>query len=413
MENFELLLDKYAKLLTEKGINVQKDDNVLVTIDIEQARLARLIAKHAYEAGAGRVYFDWKDDSLSRLNYEHVETEELAFVADHQVARTEYLIKEKKVSRLSIVSGDPDLLNGIDSSKINAVQKNRLEKLKVSRDATMKDEVKWTVAAAADFGWAKHVFPELADDKQAATDALWDQIFKTTRVYAEDPLKAWDDHRDSLKAKAEVLNDYAFDKLHYTAPGTDMTLGLPEGHIWVSAESYNPDGEVFIANMPTEEVFTAPDTNRMEGHVTSTKPLAYAGTTIEGIKVKFEAGKIIDVTADKGAEVMKDLVFNNTNATGLGEVALVPYQSPISQSNITFFNTLFDENASNHIAIGQAYPTTVKGANDWTEAKRQEHGVNVSPVHVDFMIGSAEMDIDGITKDGKIVPVFRNGEWAF
>lgn len=412
MENFDLLLDKYAKLLIGKGINVQPDDSVMIYISIEQGQLARLLAKHAYALGAKRVYFDWRDDALSRLAYENVDTEDLAAVPDYEVAKEEDLILNKKVSRLSIVSGDPDLLNGIDSNKINEVQKNKSERLKVRRDATMKDEVKWTVAAAADYGWAKHVFPELADDKQAATDALWDQIFKTTRVYEEDPLKAWDDHRDTLKAKADILNAYQFDKLHYTAPGTDMTLGLPVGHIWGSAESHNPLGQVFIANMPTEEVFTAPDTNRMEGYVTSTKPLAYAGTTIDGIKATFKDGKIVAISADKGEQVIQDLVFKNKGAQGLGEVALVPHQSPISQSNLIFFNTLFDENASCHIAIGQAYPTTVAGAVQWTEEERQERGVNVSNVHVDFMIGSAEMDIDGITAAGEIVPVFRKGEWA-
>lgn len=412
MKDFDLLLDKYAKLLVGKGINVQADDYVMVYISVEQADLARLIAKHAYALGAKRVFFDWRDDILTRLAYENVATELLADVPDYEIAKENDLILNKKVSRLSIVSGDPDLLNGIDSSKINAVQKNKSEKLKVRRDATMKDEVKWTVAAAADYAWAKHVFPDLADDEQATTDALWDQIFKTTRVYAADPLRAWDDHRDTLKAKANILNAQQFDKLHYTAPGTDMTLGLPVGHIWSSAESYNPEGEIFIANMPTEEVFTAPDTNRMEGYVTSTKPLAYAGTTIDGIKATFAAGKIVAITADKGEQVIQDLVFNNKGAQGLGEVALVPNQSPISQSNITFFNTLFDENASNHIAIGQAYPTTVAGASELSEEERQAHGVNVSNVHVDFMIGSAQMNIDGITQDGEIVPIFRDGEWA-
>ncbi|MBR2129311.1 aminopeptidase [Aerococcus sp.] len=413
MENFDQLLDKYANLLIEKGINVQKGDNVMIYIAIDQAPLAHYLAKHAYENGARRVHFTWKDDYTTRLNYEYQTTEDLAEVADYTVARQEDLILNQKVSRLSIVSGDPDLLNGIDASKIDTVQTNHGQKLKVVRTATMNDQVKWTVAAAADYGWAKHVFPELAEDKQAATDALWDAIFKASRVYEADPVEAWNKHRDLLDEKAQKLNEKQFKKLHYTAPGTDLTLGLPEGHIWVSAQSFNPDGSPFIANMPTEEVFTAPDTNVMDGYVTSTKPLSYAGSTIEGIKVTFADGKIVDVTADKGEQIMKDLVFNNDGAQGLGEVALVPHKSPISQSNLTFYNTLFDENASNHLAIGAAYPTNVKGGTDMSEEELQAAGVNRSHVHVDFMIGSAEMDIDGIDADGNVFPIFRQGEWAF
>lgn len=413
MENFEQLLDKYANLLIEKGINVQKGDNVMIYIAIDQAPLAHFLAKHAYENGARRVHFTWKDDYTNRLDFEYQTTEDLAEVADYTIARQEDLILNQKVSRLSVVSGDPDLLNGIDSNKIDTVQTSRGTKLKVVRNATMNDKVKWTVAAAADYGWAKHVFPELADDKDAATNALWDAIFKASRVYESDPVEAWNNHRDLLDEKAQFLNDKQFKKLHYTAPGTDLTLGLPENHIWTSAQSFNPDGSPFIANMPTEEVFTAPDTNVMDGYVTSTKPLSYAGSTIEGIKVTFEDGKIVDVTADKGEQIMKDLVFNNEGAQGLGEVALVPHQSPISQSNLTFFNTLFDENASNHLAIGAAYPTTVQGGTEMSEEELQAAGVNRSHVHVDFMIGSAKMDIDAIDADGNVFPIFRQGEWAF
>lgn len=413
MKDFDQLLDKYARLLIEKGVNVEDGDNLMVYIETQNAPLGRLLAKHAYANGARRVYFTWRDDYIERLEYDHMSTEDLAHVEDYEKARQEDLIKNKKMSRLSVVSGDPDLLNGISNEKIDTVQSARSKALKVVRQATMNDDVKWTVAAAADYGWAKHVFPDLADDKQAAVDALWDQIFKTCRVYDDDPVASWNKHRDTLESKADYMNNKQFAKLHYTAPGTDLTIGLPEGHIWVSAESFNPEGRPFIANMPTEEIFTAPDSRVIEGHVTSTKPLAYAGSTIENIRVSFADGQITDISADKNDQIIKDLVANNDGATSLGEVALVPHSSPISQSNLIFFNTLFDENASNHLAIGAAYPTTLKGGNKLFEEELKARGLNRSDVHEDFMVGSGEMDIDGITADGETFPIFRNGEWAF
>lgn len=413
MKNFNHLLDKYARLLIEKGVNVQKDDHLMIYIETQNAPLARLLAKHAYENGAKQVFFTWRDDFVQRLEYEHVDTDTLAHIEDYDIARQKDLITNKRMSRLSIVSGDPDLLNGISTEKIDTVQSARSKALDFVRQATMKDDVKWTVAAAADYGWAKHVFPELADDKEAATMALWEQIFKTCRVFDKDPVESWNKHRDLLEEKAHFLNEKQFKKLHYQAPGTDLTIGLPENHLWVSAESFNPEGSPFIANMPTEEIFTAPDTRVIDGHVTSTKPLAYAGTTIENIYVEFKNGQITEIKADKGDQIIKDLVSNNEGARGLGEVALVPHSSPISQSQLTFFNTLFDENASNHLAIGAAYPTTIEGGAKMSEEELKAVGLNRSQVHEDFMIGSAEMSIDGITESGERYPIFREGEWAF
>ncbi len=224
--------------------------------------------------------------------------------------------------------------------------------------------------------------------------------------------KAEMEHADRLDAKARLLNEAQFSALHYQAPGTDLTLGLPKNHVWESAGAINAQGEGFLPNMPTEEVFTAPDFHRADGYVSSTKPLSYNGNIIEGIKVTFKDGEIVDITADQGDEVMKNLVFNNNGARALGECALVPDPSPISQSGITFFNTLFDENASNHLAIGAAYATSVKGGADMTEEELKEAGLNRSDVHVDFMIGSNQMDIDGIRQDGSRVPIFRNGDWV-
>lgn len=411
LPNFEENLQKYARLLAAKGINVQPGDWVKMTITVDQAPLARLITKEAYALGAEKVIIKWSDDEISKLHYLHQSTEVLTDIPDYEIQEVEDHVLNRRVSRLSIVSSDPGLLNDIDPAKIAAYQNVIAKAFHAQRVATQNDDLKWTVAAAAGAGWAANVFPHLATSEEQV-DALWDQIFKACRVYSDDPVAAWDEHKETLNEKAIILNNTQFDALHFTGPGTDLTLGLPKNHIWMCAESKSPKGEVFIANMPTEEVFTAPDTRRMDGVVRSTKPLSYAGTLIEGIEAHFKDGKIVDISAEKGDETIKKLVHDNEGATGLGEVALVPDPSPISQSGITFFNTLFDENASNHLAIGAAYPTTIQGGTKMSQEELVEHGMNTSHVHVDFMIGSSEMNIDGIKEDGTIVPIFRNGDWA-
>lgn len=409
--NFEENLHKYAKLLVAKGINVQDGDWIKMTISVDQAPLARLITKEAYELGAEKVIVKWSDDEISKLHYLHQPTEVLTNIPEYEIQESEDHVLNHRVSRLSIISSDPGLLNEVDPAKVAAYQNAFGKAFHAQRKATQNDDLKWTVAAAAGAGWAATVFPDLQTSEEQI-DALWDQIFKTCRVYEEDPIVAWDQHKKTLNEKAAKLNEMQFDALHYTAPGTDLTLGLAKNHIWCSAESKNPKGEEFIANMPTEEVYSAPDTHRMDGVVRSTKPLSYAGTLIEGIEVHFKDGKIVEVSAEKGDETIKKLVFDNEGGTGLGEVALVPDPSPISQSGVTFFNTLFDENASNHLAIGSAYPTTIQGGTKMSQEDLLKNGMNTSIVHVDFMIGSDKMDIDGIKEDGTVVPIFRNGDWA-
>ncbi|WP_018663553.1 aminopeptidase [Heyndrickxia acidiproducens] len=412
LPNFEENLQKYAKLLVAKGINVQPGDWVKMTINVDQAPLARFVVKEAYALGAEKVIVVWHDDEIIKQNYLHQPEAILTDIPDYKIAETEDHVLNHKVSRLSILSSDPGLLNEADPAKVAAYQKATSKAFRAQMVATQNDDIKWTVAAAAGAGWAAAVFPDLKTS-EAQVDALWDQIFKTCRVYEEDPVAAWDKHKQTLDEKAAKLNEIQLDALHYTAPGTDLTLGLPENHIWASGGSVDPKGVEFIANMPTEEVFTAPDTHRMEGVVRSTKPLSYAGTLIEGIEVHFKDGKIVDISAEKGEKAIRKVVFENEGGTGLGEVALVPDPSPISQSGITFYNTLFDENASNHLAIGAAYPTTIQGGTKMSEEELLKHGMNTSPIHVDFMIGSAKMNIDGIKKDGTVMPVFRNGDWAF
>ncbi|HEM2724486.1 TPA: aminopeptidase [Streptococcus suis] len=410
LPNFKENLAKYAKLLVSTGINVQPGHTVQLTIGVEQAELARLIVKEAYAHGAKEVLVNWLDDVIARERLVNVDVELLEQVHPQRITEMNYLL-ERKASRLVVLSEDPGAYDGVDPEKLSRNARALSQALNPMRQASQANKISWTLGAASGLEWAKKVFPNAASDEEAV-DLLWDQIFKTCRIYEEDPIKAWEEHEARLVAKAKVLNDEQFVKLHYTAPGTDLVLGMPKNHLWEAAGSVNAQGEHFIANMPTEEVFTAPDYRVADGYVTSTKPLSYNGNIIEGIKVTFKDGEIVDVTAEKGDEVMKKLVFDNAGARGLGEVALVPDKSPISQSGVTFFNTLFDENASNHLAIGQAYAFSIEGSTEMSQEELKEAGLNRSDVHVDFMIGSNKMNIDGIREDGTRVPIFRDGEWA-
>lgn len=408
--NFEENLKKYANLLVTKGINVSEGHYVVINSEVEQAPLTRLLVEAAYEKGAEKVVVNWADDAITRSAFTYQSEETLTDIPDYRVAEIDYFI-EKGASRIAVRGSDPDALKGLDASKIAATQKASGEAFKAMRQATQSNKVSWVVAAAAGEKWAEKVFPDL-DSSEEQVDALWDAIFKSVHLYDEDPVQTWTEKDKLLTTKADELNAEQFVALHYTAPGTDLTVGLPKGHRWEGAGSDNVRGERFIANMPTEEVFTAPDANRVDGVVVSTKPLSYAGSIIEGMEFHFKDGKVTKVTAEKGEEVIQKLVEQDEGASRLGEVALVPDESPISQSGLTFFNTLFDENASNHLALGSAYAFSLEGGTEMSEEELKEAGLNRSNTHVDFMIGSNEMDIDGIKEDGTRVPVFRNGTWA-
>ena len=410
LENFDQLLSKYADLIIHKGINVQEGDYVQINADIEIAPLVRLLTQSAYKSGAQKVIIKWVDDEITRINYTYMSPETLQEVPQYEVDEASHLL-DKRAKRIALRSSNPNALKGIDPKKISTANLARSKALEFVRNATQANVVSWVVAAGAGKEWAKLIFPNLATSEEQV-DALWDQIFKTTRVYEEDPIKAWDEHEARLQEKANFLNDQQFDALHYSGPGTDLTVGLPKNHIWESAGSHNQDGQVFIANMPTEEVFTAPDYRRADGVIVSSKPLAYGGTVIDGMTFTFENGEIIKVTAEEGQETLQNLIFDNEGSKSLGEVALVAHKSPISQSGLTFYNTLFDENASNHLAVGQAYATSLQGGTQMTGDQLKEAGLNRSNVHVDFMVGNEFMDIDGISADGRRVPIFRQGEWT-
>ncbi|RLQ94471.1 aminopeptidase [Falsibacillus albus] len=410
MTTFQDKMERYAELAVKVGVNIQKNQTLVVNATIDAAEFVRLVVKKAYEAGAKHVNVNWGDDQISRMKYEMAPREAFDEFPEWRAREMEDLA-EKGAAFMSIISSSPDLLKGVEGERIAAFQKAAGTALNKYRQYIQSDKVSWTVVAVPSENWAKKVFPEA--DANEAVDKLWDAIFKATRSDLEDPVQAWKDHDASLHEKVDYLNGKNYHKLHYKAPGTDLTIELPEGHLWVGAGSINSDDNEFMANMPTEEVFTVPLKTGVNGTVSSTKPLSYGGNIIDNFSLTFENGRIVDVKAEEGEETLKRLVETDEGSHYLGEVALVPFNSPISQSNILFYNTLFDENASNHLAIGSAYAFCIEGGKKMSKEELEKNGLNDSITHVDFMIGSSEMDIDGITKDGSSEPVFRNGDWAF
>lgn len=410
LPNFEENLKKYAELLVATGVNVSEGHTVYLSIDVDQAPLARHISQAAYDKGAKKVIINWADDELSRQAFNNQDLETLKEVPNYKIEEMNYLLEEN-ASRISVRSSDPDAFAGIDSQKMAETQKSRAAAMRPMMDATQANKISWLVASASGEEWAKKVFPDL-ETTEEQVDALWDAIFNAVHLYEDDPIAYWEDKVELLQSKADELNQEKFTALHFKGEGTDLVVGLPEKHRWEGAGSTNARGEVFVANMPTEEVFSAPDANRVDGVVVSTKPLSYAGSIIEGMKFHFKDGKVTEVSAEKGEDILKQLLEQDEGASRLGEVALVPDESPISQSGLTFFNTLFDENASNHLALGSAYAFSLVGGTEMSRDELNAAGLNESNTHVDFMIGSDKMDIDGIKADGSTVPVFRNGTWA-
>lgn len=410
MTTFNEKLNKYAALAVEIGVNIQPGQNLFIAASIDSVELVRLITKKAYEIGAKQVFVDFADDEITRLRYDLAPKESFDFFPSWKVQEKEQLA-EDGAAFMSIMSASPDLLKGVDTSKIAAFQKAAGTALHKYRQYTQSDKVSWTVIASPSKAWASKVFPELPVEEQVP--ALWEAIFQAVRADVENPVHAWKEHDTLLHTKVDYLNDKNYKKLHYTAPGTDLTIELPEGHLWCGASSVNEKGHDFMANMPTEEVFTVPLKTGVNGYVASSKPLSYGGNIIDNFTVTFENGRIVKVEAEEGQNVLEDLVATDEGSHYLGEVALVPHDSPISNSNLLFYNTLFDENASNHLAIGSAYAFCLKGGKKMSQEELAENGLNQSITHVDFMIGSENMDIDGIKADGTTEPIFRNGNWAF
>jgi aminopeptidase len=407
---FEEKLAEYADLAVRVGINVQPGQYVLINTTTDTLDFTRLVVKKAYEAGAKRVHVNFSDGPTNRAFYDLAPDSEMHEFPAWMVTQREELI-DQQGSLLWIDAEDPDLLAGVPAKRISDQQKVAGRALEKYRASVMSDKISWSIVAIPSEMWAKKVFPDLPKDKQLT--ALWDAIFKTVRIGEGNAVEQWKSHIRELEKRASALNDKRFKKLIYKAPGTELTIELPEKHLWMTGASRTPNRTAFIANMPTEEVYTAPLKLGVNGHVRNTKPFVYQGNIIDGFTLTFENGKIIKALAEKGNDLLQQLIQNDEGSAYLGELALVPHESPISSSGILFYNTLFDENASNHLAIGEAYPTCVEGARDLEESQLQALGLNTSMTHEDFMIGSGDMDIDGEHQDGTLEAIFRHGNWAF
>ncbi len=409
------MLEKYAEAIVKVGLNLRTGQRLIITLAATRgvphqfAPLAREVAKAAYAVGAKYVDVIWGDEEMLRLRAQYAPRDSFGEYSDWQIDAVTKMIANGD-ALLSIAGANPDLLGGLDAEVVGMMQKTHLQKFSKVGEKITTNAINWCVVAAAGEAWARKVFPKLTPEKAQAK--LWKEIFETTRIDQPDPIAAWKEHILKLKARANYLQAKQYSALHYSARGTDFTLGLPDGHKWISAQTTAQNGVAFTANMPTEEVFTLPDRNRADGVVAATFPLSYGGTLIEDFQVTFENGRVVKVNAKKGESALQKLVDTDEGSHRLGEVALVPASSPIAQRGHLFYNTLFDENASCHIAIGRAYRFTLVGGEELNDEEFMAQGGNVSLNHVDFMIGSPKMDIDGVKQDGAREPVMREGEWA-
>ena len=408
--DFQKKLMQYAELTVQIGLNVQKGQLVVINTTTDTIEFTRLVVKKAYEAGAKRVHVNYSDPVQTRTHFELAPDEAFKEYPHWTVVQRDEVI-DTGGSFLWIDAEDPDLLTGIPAKRLSDSHKSAGKALERYRQAVGSDKIAWSIVAIPSEKWADKVFPELPAEKRM--EALWEAIFNTVRIGEGDAVEKWRHHIDKLEQQAATLNSKRFAKLHYTAPGTDLFIELPRRHQWLTGASKTPQGNGFIANMPTEEVYTVPLKKGVEGHVRNTKPLVYQGNIIDNFTLWFEEGKIVKAQASQGQNLLEEMISTDEGASFLGEVALVPHQSPISDANILFYNTLFDENASNHLAIGDSYPTCLEGARDLDPSQLEALGLNTSMVHEDFMIGSETMDIDGILEDGTKEPLFRNGNWAF
>lgn len=408
-QEFDQLLSKYADVVIQVGLNLRKGQILSINCILEDAPLIRKLVESAYKAGAKYVDVLWADEPSTRARYEYADPESITFVPGWVVDRYDTYLKEGN-ARLHIASTDPDLLEGIDSDLVAKSRKALMETVNMPL-RKYQNLANWCIVASAAPSWSKKVFPNIPVEEAQAQ--LWDAIFQACRVNSPDPVSAWQDHIDKLVIYKNYLTNKQFASLHYKAPGTDLTVGLPENHIWQTAQHTFKNGVTCTVNVPSEEVFTLPHRDKVNGHVKSTMPLNLAGTLIENFTVTFENGRAVNVSAEKGESDLQKLIGTDESASHLGEVALVPNSSPIKQSGILFYNTLFDENASCHIAFGNGIRPGIEGGVEMTDEEFVVAGGNKSLIHTDFMIGSSEMDIDGVTKDGTREPVMRQGEWAF
>lgn len=410
MNEFGLLLSKYAELVVKVGVNIQPGQVLIVQAPLETAELTRLIVAEAYEAGAKYVQVEWEDEQVTRIRYEKAGDESFDYYPKWQADMMEQLA-EGGGAVLHIKVPDPELFKGIESSKVSrAVRAAAVAREKYSA-YVRSNQVSWSLIKAPTRAWADKVFADLPEEKRI--EAMWEAVFQMNRVSLQgDPVEAWREHIKHLKQSQERMNKKRYKSLHYRAPGTDLRVELPEKHLWLGGGDENAAGVYFVANMPTEEIYTMPLRTGVNGTVSSTMPLNLNGRLINGIRLTFKDGKVMEFDADTGREDLASLLETDEGASYLGEVALVPQDSPISRMGRIFYNTGIDENASCHFALGSSYPVNLEGGTKLSKKELLANGANVSLTHVDFMIGSADLEIDGELQDGTVEPVFRNGNWV-
>ncbi len=403
-------LEKYARLAVRNGVNLQKGQELVISAPIECAEFARKVAKEAFEAGAKNVVVHYSDEKLSRIRYDYAD---VTVFEDFPgwLAESRNLYARRGAAFISIAASDPDIFSGVDPQKIQTNARVSMENLKEYYEKSMSNRVRWCVLSVPTQAWADKVFP--GHSPVEAQDKLWNAIFKAVRCDQPDPVQAWQQHNTLLKQKVDYLNQKQFVSLHYrNSLGTDLTVGLPRNHIWSGGAEEDYYGVPFTANMPTEEVFTAPAKYTASGTLVSALPLNHNGSLIDGFSLTFHEGRIVDYTARQGYETLKGIIETDEGTRYLGEVALVPFHSPISDMGLLFYNTLFDENASCHFAVGKAYPSCVQGGEEMDPAQLDEAGINDSMEHVDFMVGTSDLSIIATDAQGNEITLFQNGNWA-
>lgn len=402
-------IKKYAELIVKCGLNVKEGQEVIIRCELDQPEFVALVVEECYKCGASKVRVDWSYMPVTKLNYDYRTLESLSEVTEEEKAKLQHRV-DKIPCRLWLDSDDPDGLNGTDSEKIAKANMARYPMIKPYIDKVENKE-QWCIAAVPGKEWAKKVYPELPADK--AVDKLWDDILLCSRVDS-DPIMAWKKHNENLAKRCKFLNEHKFDKLEYkSANGTDFVVGLnPRGRFSGGGEWTLGTKIYFNPNIPSEEVFTSPMKGVADGKVVATKPLSYQGKLIENFWVRFENGKAVEVGAEKNQDLLEKMIKMDEGAAYLGECALIAYDSPINNTGILFYNTLFDENASCHLALGRGFNECLEGFENMTVEECEKAGINSSMIHVDFMIGSKDMSITGITKDGKRIQIFKDGNWA-
>ena len=403
-------LQRYAKLLARVGVNVKKGQTVFIEAGLDQPEFVTMVVEECYKAGASEVYVDWSHQPVQKLSSQYRSLESLSEMKPFTKAKWEYKA-EKYACRLWIESEDPDGMSGVDQEKMSKARQAIYPQVKPYREA-LENCHQWCIAAVPGVAWAKKVFPHLSERK--AVEEMWKVILKTARADGRNPIAAWKAHNADLDARCAYLNNLGLQFVEIkSSNGTDIRIELNKDGRFAAGNEKTLQGRVFNPNIPTEEVFTSPKAGSCEGIVYSTKPLSFMGELIENFSVRFEKGKVVEVKAEKGEELLKKMVTMDEGAGKLGEVALIPYNSPISESGVLFYNTLFDENASCHLALGRGFNECLKGFEKLTNEECKEHGINDSMIHVDFMIGAKDTDIVGVKASGERVQLFKDGNWAF